>query len=299
MGRQRSPDRDKAFEIYREHKGNITNREIANILNEDEKKVAVWKQRDKWNEKINVVRQKNESCTTKKSNKNNTKNKESVQSEVTEIDNPELNVKQRLFCMYYVKYRNKTKAYIKAYQCSYENAHANAYKLWQNMAVKNEIDKQLRELRDELKLDVQDLIQKYIDIAFADITDFVVFGQEEVPVMGAFGPVVDEDGNQVTRMVNTVKFRTWTNVDGTLISEIGQGKDGAKLKLYDKMKALDWLSNHMDLLDTATKEKLKLEKLKISGGNGESDKSGVEEFIKATTMSEEDIKELFKDDIDE
>lgn len=41
MPRQRSPNRDKAFEIYKEHKGNITNREIASILNEDEKVIAV------------------------------------------------------------------------------------------------------------------------------------------------------------------------------------------------------------------------------------------------------------------
>jgi phage terminase small subunit len=63
MPRQRSPARDKAFEIYKGHSGNISNREIANLLNEDEKKIAVWKQRDKWNN--NVVQQLNESCTTK------------------------------------------------------------------------------------------------------------------------------------------------------------------------------------------------------------------------------------------
>lgn len=61
MARQRSPNREKAFEIYKEHGGNITNREIAAILNEDEKAIAVWKGRDKWN----VVQQSKECCTTK------------------------------------------------------------------------------------------------------------------------------------------------------------------------------------------------------------------------------------------
>ncbi|MGG1722976.1 phage terminase small subunit [Bacillus paranthracis] len=63
MARQRSPNRDKAFEVFKEHDGNITNRKIAEILNEDEKIVAVWKQRDRWN----VVQQSDESCTTNKS----------------------------------------------------------------------------------------------------------------------------------------------------------------------------------------------------------------------------------------
>lgn len=62
MPRERSPNRDKAYAIYIEHGGNITNREIASILQEDEKVIAVWKSRDKWN----VVQQSPESCTTKK-----------------------------------------------------------------------------------------------------------------------------------------------------------------------------------------------------------------------------------------
>lgn len=61
MARVRSPNRDKAFEIYKEHGGNITNREIASILDEDEKVIAVWKSRDKWN----VVQQSKKRCTTK------------------------------------------------------------------------------------------------------------------------------------------------------------------------------------------------------------------------------------------
>lgn len=62
MARVRSPNRDKAFEIYKEHGGNITNREIAAMLSEDEKVIAVWKSRDKWN----VVQQSKERCTTKR-----------------------------------------------------------------------------------------------------------------------------------------------------------------------------------------------------------------------------------------
>lgn len=62
MPRGRSPNRDKAFEIYKQHGGKITNREIAARLDEDEKVIAVWKSRDKWN----VVQQKKkERCTTK------------------------------------------------------------------------------------------------------------------------------------------------------------------------------------------------------------------------------------------
>lgn len=63
MARARNPSRDKALEIYKQHNGNITNREIASMLNEDEKVIAVWKSRDKWNK---VVQQSEQSCTTNK-----------------------------------------------------------------------------------------------------------------------------------------------------------------------------------------------------------------------------------------
>lgn len=63
MAKARSPNRYKAFEIYKENNGDITNRQIANILHEDEKVIAVWKSRDKWN---NVVQQSKQSCTTNK-----------------------------------------------------------------------------------------------------------------------------------------------------------------------------------------------------------------------------------------
>ena len=62
MPRERSPNRDKAYEIYKQHGGKIANREIATLLDEDEKVIAVWKSRDKWK----VIQQSKESCTTKK-----------------------------------------------------------------------------------------------------------------------------------------------------------------------------------------------------------------------------------------
>lgn len=48
MPRKRNPNRDKAFEIYKENSGAITNREIANQLDVPEKTISAWKSRDKW-----------------------------------------------------------------------------------------------------------------------------------------------------------------------------------------------------------------------------------------------------------
>lgn len=66
MPRQRDPKRDEAFEIFKKHNGNIQNREIARILDVPEKTISGWKSKDKWNEKLNGVLQKNERSTPKK-----------------------------------------------------------------------------------------------------------------------------------------------------------------------------------------------------------------------------------------
>lgn len=66
MPRARSPNRDKAFEIFKEHNGDITNRKIAELLSTSEKTVGGWKTKDEWVQQLNGVLRKNERSTPKK-----------------------------------------------------------------------------------------------------------------------------------------------------------------------------------------------------------------------------------------
>lgn len=52
MARVRSPNRDKAFEIYKEHAGDIDLVEIAQILNISPGTVRGWKNKDSWDKKL-------------------------------------------------------------------------------------------------------------------------------------------------------------------------------------------------------------------------------------------------------
>ncbi len=282
MPRTRNPNRAKAHEIYKEHGGNITNREIAKLLGEDEKVVAVWKSRDKWN----VVQQSDESCTTNTGNKKKRTDKKAVADEVGQvIGNPGLTDKQRLFCCLYIKCFNATKAYQKAYGCSYETALTNGSALLGNTRIKEEIRRLKQNRLNREMLSEEDIFQKYMDIAFSDITDYLVFGQKEVPVMGPFGPIKVEDPDTgekvpVTKIVNVVQFRESDEVDGTLISEVKQGRDGASIKLSDRMKALNWLADHMDFATPEQKAKVRkleaeTERIQRSGAP-ENEDDGVE-----------------------
>lgn len=233
--------------------------EIASRLNLPEGTVRRWKSTHRWdNERSD---KNNERSERKKERK-----KKAAENEVEQVmKNPDLTDKQRLFCLYYVRYFNATKAYQKAYECSYDVANAEGYKLLVNPCIVDEIHRLKKSRLNRELLDEHDIFQKYMDIAFADITDFVQFGQEEEYVIGSFGPIQVEDpitGKKVPlkQKVNTVHFRESDNVDGTIIAEIKNGKNGASIKLADRMKALEWLARHMDM---ATEEqKTKIEQIK-------------------------------------
>lgn len=200
-------------------------------------------------------------------------------------EKPGITEKQGLFCLFYVRSFNATKAYMKAYGVDARTAGANGYKLLQKTEIRQEIERLKQNRLNRELLSEADIFQKYMDIAFSDITDYLTFGQKEVPVMGAFGPITVEDKDTgekipVTKVVNVVQFRESYEVDGTLISEVKQGRDGASIKLSDRMKALDWLANHMGFAtpeQRARVKKLEAETERIShhyGEEGEDD--GVE-----------------------
>lgn len=229
--------------------------EIAEALSVPEGTVRSWKNRYKWDtttlqkKKDNVAKEKN-------------KGEKVVVDEVKEIiENPNLTDKQRLFCIYYIRCFNATKAYQKAYGVNYATAMVEGCKILRNPKIREQILVLKQERFNREFLSEADIFQKYMDIAFADITDYVEFGCETVPVMGPFGPIVMKDKKtgeeqELKKEINVVRFKKWSEVDGTLITEIKQGKDGASIKLADRMKALQWLANHMDLATEEQKIKI-------------------------------------------
>lgn len=300
MPRQRSPDRDKAEKLYIESKGDIPLKDIAEQLNLPEGTIRGWKNKDSWEEKLKGTFQIKSVKVTERSKQK--KEKPKIQKKIAEDDG--LTEKQRLFCLYYIRNFNATQAYIKAYQCSYDVANAEGYKLLVKPCIKAELAHLKEMKRQSIMLTEDDITERYMRIAFADMTDFVEFNQEEVPVMGAFGPIEIENpdtGEKVplTKMVNVIKFKDSTMVDGGLICQIKQGKDGASIKLEDRQKALDWLSNFFEMNPMnrhkrdydrqklqIEKERLELEKARAIGEK-DADEALVNDWVKAVTDDEE------------
>lgn len=74
---------------------------------------------------------------------------------------------------------------------------------------------------------------------------------------------LDENGKPMYWINNYVILNDSSKVDGTLITEISQGKDGIKVKLLDKKFALEFLRKCSGLLDVETKQKLDIERRKM------------------------------------
>lgn len=86
MPKERSPNRDKAFELYKNSNGNMCLKEIAQLLNISDGTVRGWKNKDKWDEKLsrtfqkdiersNEVKSRSNKRGAPKGNKNATGNK--------------------------------------------------------------------------------------------------------------------------------------------------------------------------------------------------------------------------------
>lgn len=238
MARSPNQKAEKARELY---KGGMKLVEIASQLEVPAGTVRRWKSTYHWDGEQQSERseKKSERSESKKS-----VTKKAVADEVKQvIQNTDLTDKQQLFCIHYIRCFNATKAYQKAYGCGYTTAVTNGPALLGNTRIKEEILQLKQDRLNREFLSESDIFQKYMDIAFADINDFVDISA---------GFVTAKDG-----------------IDGTIVSEVSNTQSGVKIKLADRMKALQWLSDHMNLATEKQKAEIALLKAKVQTDDGD------------------------------
>lgn len=215
--------------------------------------VKSWKSRY-WKDK-KVVTKKSKVATKKVAKK--------IAKKLIE-DNEELNIEKQLFCIYYLKYHNQVKAYHKVKpKVTYDSACVGGNRWMKDPEIKKMIKQMKKEMYTEALLDPHDIVQKYIDIAFADISDYVSFKGGRVSL---------KDSNYV---------------DGSIIQEVKQGRNGVSLKFSDRLKALDWLAKHIGMATEEQKAKIELLRAQTSKITGTEDESNTEDdgFLDALNSS--------------
>lgn len=212
--------------------------------------VKSWKVRYKWSRKGMHTKSKGVHTKNKKvCIQNDGANLEDkVRKKIVEsiADNEVLTEQQRLFCLYFTDNPNATRAYQKAFKSTRLTAQVNGCRLLTNAKVKTEIDR-LRQIKYEsIMLKADDIVERQMRIAFADMTDFIDVSVKESNVYVEGRIKVDKKGNPVTVKYNNLLIKESTELDGAVIQEVKATKDGVSIKLKDSQKAFDWLTKYFE-----------------------------------------------------
>lgn len=270
MARAPNENVNKAYELFKKGYKLI---DISKELDIPSSTVRRWKKTYNWD---NERSDKNSERSFKENNKKIEKKKPIVEEVNEVLKNAELTDRQRLFCIYYINCFNAAKAYKKAYECSYESALSNGYRLMENDSIRKEIENLKRHKLNRAMISEEDIFQRYLDIAYANIGDYLKFGRRRKNKWtknkdGEFIAVIDPDtGQQDFYEYNFIELNESSDVDTSLLSEVKEGKDGISVKLKDGMKALDWLTKHMNIATDRQKAELEVLKSRIVKDNSKN-----------------------------
>lgn len=185
-----------------------------------------------------------------------------------ELNNSDLNDKQKAFCEEYLACFNATRAYKKVYQVDYETARVAGSRLLTNVNIQKVIEQLKKEHSTNLFINNNDVLQKLVQMFFVDLNDYIGHGSKKA--------IDEESGEEYQR--SYAYFKEDKEVDDSLIAQITLGRNGAEVKPYDKIKIA----------------KLLMERLPDAPGE---EKENV--IVQAINQSIKDNKPVTKDDVEE
>ena len=170
-----------------------------------------------------------------------------------------LTAKQLRFCMAYVETCNAAEAYRRAYDCANMSPGAiqtEALRLLDRPNVRAGIMKLQAAHRKRHEATVDKTLSELSRIAFSDIRNVLDWG----PAVA----VIDLDGNNTDekepcyKIMHGLALKAAADLSpeaAASISEVSQAKDGTlKIKLYDKLSALDKIGRHLGMFKDAAKD---------------------------------------------
>ncbi|MFC4761042.1 terminase small subunit [Fructobacillus durionis] len=224
--------RDKAKQDYL---AGMKYKDIADKYDVSLSTVKSWKARY-WSDETKVAISDKKVAT--KSQKVATKKE--LHPAIQELEDSDLNDKQKAFVREYVRLANATQAYINAYGVDYETAMVNGSRLLRNAKVQEEI-KRLRQARlKELDIDVFSLVDDMVKEAKADIGSYADWGSDE------FQYTDEATGKELTGHKSWVALKDKSKVDTKAIKKITVGKDGPIVELHDRNKARKELLEYLN-----------------------------------------------------
>lgn len=224
---------DETLTRYIEDRGEVSIKVLSRVGKVPQSYVRKWIKDENWDQYL----------TTEKEDLTQ-KTREFIKSAAERYG---LSEKEELFCYHFFRTKNATQAALRAGYGSHYSYNA-AYHILQKDNVREFMKELQTHACEELFVSTIDILRMWAKIAFADMTDYV-------SVSGA-----------------GVTLRNSSSVDGQVITEVKEGRDGVTVKLADKMKALDRLSSYLKVLPGDKAQEVKLRILeKAADSNGDDD----------------------------
>ena len=204
--------RQRARGLWEESGGTLPLKEIAAKLGVAEGTLRQWKRRDGWGKKCNVTSGALHETEVSRQRRARTNRKA---AELIDA-NDELTDREKDFCLAMVHAPNATQAALLTGRYkSYSSAQNNGNEMMAKPAVRREVER-IRAMKRAARLadgdDIVDLLERII---YADIRQAAEFKGR------------------------SVKLKDSKLVDGTIVTEVRQGRDGISVKLADKLRAVE------------------------------------------------------------
>jgi phage terminase small subunit len=197
---------------------------IALDLGMSHKQLTYFKLKDKWQERYEKSKGKLLNEKEKEINKVAKKNNKKINtSDIIEVlETAEIPEKWQMYILHYLQNFNATQS---ARLIGYTGkSNSIAFKILNDDRVQSAIKKIKAIMAVDLHVTAHDILDQYMKIAFADMAEYVEFDARRV------------------------KLKNSQDVDGKLIQEVRQGKDGVTIKLVDKKWALERLEKLFDIV---------------------------------------------------
>lgn len=152
-------------------------------------------------------------------------------------ENPKLSPTEQIFCQEYVIDCNATRAYRVAYpEAGYNTARVEASRALAKPNIQDEISRLMREMAERGKVRAEMVIKELALVAFGDMSLVAEWGDDGLSL---------KPSGQLGRDEKAIIKEVQSSPVGSMGVHIGYDK---KVKLHDKLKALEILAKHFNLL---------------------------------------------------
>lgn len=152
-------------------------------------------------------------------------------------ENPKLSPTEQIFCQEYVIDCNATRAYRVAYpKADYNSARSNSSRLIINANIQDEISRLMREMAERGKVRAEMVIKELALVAFGDMSLVAEWGEKGLSL---------KPSHELGRDEKAIIKEIGSTPVASMGIPIGYDK---KVKLHDKLKALEILAKHFNLL---------------------------------------------------